>query len=567
MNMETQTTKKQEVETCHKLSLMHCQKGEVDEAITNLEKVVDLNPDDASAYHNLGVLFYSSGELEKAEHNFKRALELEPFYAEAVFGFGKICQKYDEENGTFRLKNYASEIRNKIDDLRKNGRREQALVLAEKLARLLPNDSESQFCYAVVSFESGKIERAKKAITTAKNLNPTSEDIKNMCILMDKNQERSELQKCRENNGQINVTFLDPAAYNLLPLWREMSTRPNVRCQWALTLAEQSYALLKTLGVDRIVFDPAEPRAQKLEDLLAPLQSDIIVSSSWGRADSLNNDIPKVQTFHALGNKAYFVKPPLAKRYDLLLFPSFFHRNLYVKYKVFPHDDPRLKVVGWHRIDRLADPVGFDRFKINESYGVDPDKPKIFYAPTWGVYGPHGIFYRWFENEFEVLRELCEYVGALDAQLLVKFHPTHYREFKAKAELWEKFHAIIDTYEHVFFIDTLENEDPQELLFITDVLITDISSIFADFLPLNRPVIFIEPQWDLWEQTEICSSYRAGFIVSTPQQLCEAIADSLKNPDRYEHARKRIFNKLVYKFDGNAAKRGVDEILRLVRPS
>ena len=73
----------------------------------------------------------------------------------------------------------------------------------------------------------------------------------------------------------------------------------------------------------------------------------------------------------------------------------------------------------------------------------------------------------------------------------------------------------------------------------------------------------MEPQWDLWEQTEICSSYRPGFIVQTPEELNQSIADSLENPKRYEYCRERVFHKLVYKPDGCAAQRSVDEILKL----
>jgi len=363
------------------------------------------------------------------------------------------------------------------------------------------------------------------------------------------------------NSSKLKITFLDPSMYNLLPIWNEMKEREGVESQWAITREKPSFDKLKSMGVNNIVFDPSELKGEALNEFIKPLESDVIVSSTWGRADSLPNDIPKVQTFHALGNKIYFVKPDFAKKYDLLLFPSEFHKNLYIKYKVFSPDDSRLKVVGWHRIDCFARKERFNKIEICTKYGIDPKKPTIFYAPTWSVYGPHGIFYRWFDRQFNVFKELCEYTDKLGTNFIFKFHPLLQKPFMQNKDFWNAFVSLVSNYKHVKLIDAIKEEDPQPLLFVTDVLITDISSIFADYLPMNRPVVFIDPQLDIWEDTEICSSYRTGFVVQTPEDLFFAISDSLQNPYRYEHDRKRLFNKLVYRFDGNAAKRAVDVIL------
>ena len=163
-----------------------------------------------------------------------------------------------------------------------------------------------------------------------------------------------------------------------------------------------------------------------------------------------------------------------------------------------------------------------------------------------------------------MFRKLCRRIAVLGANLIVKLHPILQKAFMENPSYWKKFLCAIEEHPHVTHVDALVDEDPQPLLFITDVLITDISSIFVDFLPLNRPVIFIEPQFDWWEQTEICSSYRPGFIVETPEELLHAVSDSFENPNRFESLRKRVFHKLVDRFDGRAAERGADEIVGLL---
>jgi len=363
------------------------------------------------------------------------------------------------------------------------------------------------------------------------------------------------------NKQNLKITFLDPSMYNLLPLWQEMRLRSGVECSWIITRESDSRDKLQALGAEEIIFDPGEKRGKELDKLVSKTDPDVIISSTWSRADSLFCKIPKVQAFHALGNKQYFLKPELAVKYDLLLFPSQFHKNLYVKHRVFAPDDSSLQVVGWPRIDCFKENDRYNRTKIMNEYGLDLQKKNIFYAPTWGVYGPHGIFYRWFENQFEIFHLFCQYIEKLQANLIVKFHPLLQKPFMENEKFWQAFKTVVEQYDHLILIDALQQEDPQSLLYITDVLVTDISSIFVDYLALNRPVVFIEPQLDYWEQTEICSSYRTGYVVNTPQDLCNSIEDSLQNPARYEHDRKRLFGKLVYKFDGLAARRGVDAIL------
>ena len=154
-----------------------------------------------------------------------------------------------------------------------------------------------------------------------------------------------------KNTQRPRITFLDPSEYNLFPLFKSMCAKPGVTPQWVITQQRSSFERLRRLGVERVLFTPNEPKGLELARFIAPLKSDIIVSSTWGRADTIPSDVPKVQTFHALGNKAYFLKPEHSQKYDLLLLPSEFHRSLLIKYKIFKADDPRLKVVGWHRVD------------------------------------------------------------------------------------------------------------------------------------------------------------------------------------------------------------------------
>ncbi len=69
-----------------------------------------------------------------------------------------------------------------------------------------------------------------------------------------------------------------------------------------------------------------------------------------------------------------------------------------------------------------------------------------------------------------------------------------------------------------------QNVDANQLLAITDVLITDYSSIFFDFLPTKRPIIYYA--YDLEEYSAIRGLY---FPLDTmPGSLCQSISEVLK---------------------------------------
>ena len=56
-------------------------------------------------------------------------------------------------------------------------------------------------------------------------------------------------------------------------------------------------------------------------------------------------------------------------------------------------------------------------------------------------------------------------------------------------------------------------------------------------------------------------SFRVGHVVKTPEELFEAIEDSIKYPEAFGIHRRELTSKLFHKLDGGATNRGVKEIL------
>lgn len=132
---------------------------------------------------------------------------------------------------------------------------------------------------------------------------------------------------------------------------------------------------------------------------------------------------------------------------------------------------------GYPRLDTLVNTKKSDIYQKLQDAGVDvqTDKKIILYAPTWrgsSTANPDCSL-----DEFINLKETLE--QAIDTgvyQILVKVHQAVYNKIKEKlAEFSYVVPAAIDA---------------NEVLGITDILISDYSSIYFDFLAAGRPVLF-----------------------------------------------------------------------------
>ena len=119
---------------------------------------------------------------------------------------------------------------------------------------------------------------------------------------------------------------------------------------------------------------------------------------------------------------------------------------------------------------------------------LENDKKIILYAPTW-----RGEKYSTPETEMETIYELIrtvrENIDSAKYQLIIKLHQIVYYHMK-------EYQVETGSEYNIFVPATM---DTNELLAITDVLISDYSSIFYDFLNTDRSVLFYHPDKDDFE--------------------------------------------------------------------
>ena len=104
--------------------------------------------------------------------------------------------------------------------------------------------------------------------------------------------------------------------------------------------------------------------------------------------------------------------------------------------------------------------------------------------------------------------------------------------------------------------DLIEHDiQVNELLENANLLITDYSSVFYDYLLVDRPIGFMIGDYNDYKRGFVCLNpfdEMPGEIISSKEELYKFILDSRKGIDRFAKQREMIRNKVfIYRDDNN----------------
>lgn len=272
----------------------------------------------------------------------------------------------------------------------------------------------------------------------------------------------------------------------------------------------------------------------------------------------------KVQLWHGNGMKKIgklFYKKGLLSNIRLFLsslvgtnqkFQYVYYTSLYA-YKhrkgAFRHDE--YKFNGQPRNDIMFENTKESKRVFYEIIGdSNLNKKVIIYTPTW----------RDEKNDFNSFKnvdflKLDGYLKSHNLLLVVKFHPYETETFP---------------HEYNNIITIKSNVDVYDILQYTSAMITDYSSIYFDYLLLDKPIIFFpfDKEDYLNNQRDIVYNYEditPGKQVFNTDELIEEIDNILvKEQDNYIKDRKRV-RDLFYKYQDNKSReRASNDILELM---
>ena len=207
---------------------------------------------------------------------------------------------------------------------------------------------------------------------------------------------------------------------------------------------------------------------------------------------------------------------------------------------------------GYPRNDFLYTFNENDVERIKEELNLPKDKKIIMYAPTWR------------DNNHQLGKG---YV--LDLKLdLDKLREKFSKDYIVLLRLHYLLANNLDLSDYEgFAFDVSKYSDVNDLYIITDILITDYSSVFFDYANLRRPIIFY--MYDLEEYKNDTRDFYIdlddlpGDIAQKEENLINDIENIEEYKEKYKEKYKKFNETYNYLDDGKATERVVKEVFKI----
>ncbi len=261
-----------------------------------------------------------------------------------------------------------------------------------------------------------------------------------------------------------------------------------------------------------------------------------------------------VQLWHALGafKKFGYSRNDLKnidkgyKKYTKVITSSENIRECYSE--AFGVKIDKVKATGIPRTDMFFNKE-YMKAKKEEIYANYPElknKKVITFAPTYRGKSLRDAYYDFTKLDVDkIYNELKD-----DYIFIFKWHPAIYNNIKLgniKGYDLEKYRG--------FFIDLSESRDINDLLLVTDILVTDYSSVIFDYLFVNKPIIYYTYDLSEYENERGLyypfSDYVYGDITKNTQELIE----SIKKENLNIETRQAFRQKFMEACDGKSTEK------------
>jgi len=216
------------------------------------------------------------------------------------------------------------------------------------------------------------------------------------------------------------------------------------------------------------------------------------------------------------------------------------------------------KATGYPRYDLML-----KEFKANKDFTTTLNNKEydhiILYAPTWRNGLKETKFFPF--SDFNP-KELIDILKINNAIIIIRPHVNDLIIFPKITKYLEELEVI--SKGKIFLDSHNQFPDLYELLPCITILFSDYSSIYHDFLLLNRPMFFIPYDYDWFnEQFGFLYNYReelpGGEIISA-QSMMSHLKDVFDGKDIFKQKREELRDKLHTYKDSNSSQRVASEI-------
>ncbi len=237
-----------------------------------------------------------------------------------------------------------------------------------------------------------------------------------------------------------------------------------------------------------------------------------------------------------------------AQEWNYLLSPNVYSSEIFKRAFDFRG---QLLETGYPRNDLLYAPNRQQQAeRIKQSLQLPPDKKVILYAPTWrdDEFVTKGQYRFNLKLDLEQMQARLgdDYIVLLRMHYLIAEH----LDLSAQTD---------------FAYDVSSYGDIAELYLISDLLITDYSSVFFDYAHLNRPMLFFT--YDLEKYASVLRGFYFDFEAVVPgpllkesDQVIDYIADIEAHSKQYADKYTAFQERFCSLDDGKASQRVIDTL-------
>lgn len=237
-----------------------------------------------------------------------------------------------------------------------------------------------------------------------------------------------------------------------------------------------------------------------------------------------------------------------AKKWDYLISPNQYSHDIFKRAFLFKKE---ILDKGYPANDIFYEKINKKRNEIKKALNINPEKKIILYAPT-------------FRDTERDINGNPYFDLPLD---LNKF----YDEFNDKYIILLRFHYLISNNIKIedklkkFVLDVSNYDDVHELLLVSDILITDYSSVFFDYAHSKNPILFFMPDFKIYKEN-IRGLYLdikkdlPGPIFFNENELVNGIKNISKIKKRFEYRYGEFYNKYCELGHGNSSEEVIKSV-------
>ncbi len=357
-------------------------------------------------------------------------------------------------------------------------------------------------------------------------------------------------------------------ACNPYALYEYVKNNTEHETAWLIKKDERYYELLKR-GIRCAVYNTMEGDA--LLD-----EADYVITNSYTfqRLPKRQNQI-FVNLWHGSGIKAHDfynhdMNPEHAK--NLLDFFSKIDmmcvHSLDDRFKLcaqLHYDLRKCYITGQPRLDCVKKSKGYD--KIEKLFGVKMREYSryIFFAPSFRANSSSHSGNIFSENIFRLddydKDALNDFLKKNNAALIYKLHPIEQTAFSGRNfSLSENCFELTD---QMLFENDIRYDD---LLNVFDTMISDYSSIVYDYLLLNRPIVYLIPDYEEYTSERgfvfhNIDMFMPGEKAFNFNDMISALDEAFTNPQKYKKERELVLAHRFDYSDDQSARRCYEEIM------